>query len=83
MEVGVDVTTLVILLPLFRVFLDELLLVKAVCPRRNGERPTRVNQADKGDLADERILLRHQDEPKVAVLSPSAGTLDLRGVCSE
>ena len=76
MEVGVNFTTLVILSPLFIVFSDELLIVKAVCPRRNGERPTRVNQADKRDLADERILRRHQDEPKVAVLAPSAGTLD-------
>ena len=35
-----------------------------------------IGRADEWDLGDEGVLSRHQDDPKVAVLDPSAGTLD-------
>ena len=35
------------------------------------------------DLDDERLFCCRQDEPEVAVLAPSVGTLDKRRVCGE
>ena len=75
-EGGVDVTTLVVLLPLFRVLSYELLLVEGGFPRKNGGHSTGVSRADEGDLADKRILRCRQENPKMAVLSPSVGTFD-------
>ena len=66
----------VVLSPLLCVISDELLLIEGVCPSQNGGRLTGVGQSDEGDLADKRALCCHQDEPKVAVLAPSTGTLD-------
>ena len=61
----VNVTKKFVLLPLFRVLLDELLLAKGGCPCRNVVRSTRVGWADKGDLDDERVLCLYQDDPEV------------------
>ena len=82
-EGSVDVTTLVVLLTLLCVIVDERLLVEGGCPLRDGGRSTRVGWADKGDLTDERVLCRCQDDTKVAVLVLSLGTLDQRQVCGE
>ena len=41
------------------------------------------SRADKWELDDERILHRCQDNPKVAVLAPSMGTLNQRRVYGE
>ena len=72
----VNVTKIFVLLPLFRVLLDELLLAKGGCPCRNVVRSTRVGWADKRYLDDKHILRCRQDKPKVAVLAPYLGTLD-------
>ena len=82
-EYGFDVATLVILTTFLRVLSDELLLVEGGCPRRDGGRSTGVGQADEGGLNEERALRRRQDDPKVAVLTPSVGTLNRRRICSE
>ena len=44
---------------------------------------TGVNRADVWVLVDMGILSHCQGNPEVAVLAPSAGTLDLRRICSE
>ena len=82
-EGGVNITTLVVLSPLLRVLSYAILLVKGGCPRKNGGSLTGVGWADKGDLADERILSHNQNDPKVAIMSPSTETLDQRHIRGE
>ena len=79
----VDVTTFFIFSPLFLVLYDELLLIERGCLCRNGGCLNGVSRAEKGDLDDNRVWHFRQDEPQAAFLSPSAGTLDRRRVCSE
>ena len=77
---GVDVSTLIVLTTLIRVLSDNLLLVEGLCTHRDGGNSTGVVRADKGGLDDRRILHCRQYDPKVAVLVPSAETLDRRRV---
>ena len=74
-EVGVDVTVLFVLSPLFRVLLDELILVEGDFPRWNGGRSTRVGWVDREEFSNKHAFRRHQNETKVAVLAPYAVNL--------
>ena len=74
-DVGVDVTVLFVLSPLFRVLLDEIILVEGEFPRWNFGSSTRVGWVDRGKLSDKHALRRRQDETKVAVLVPYAVNL--------
>ena len=82
-EGEVNVTKILVLRTLIRVISDDIFLVKGRCPHQNSGRSTGVGWADKRELADERVLCYHQDDPKVAFLAPSAGTLDRCHVRSE
>ena len=62
---------------------DDLILVEGGCPRQNGGSSTGIGRVDKGDLADERILSHNQDDPKVAIMAPSAETLGQCHICGE
>ena len=55
---------------------DEIIRVKGVCPRQNGGLSNRVGWAEEREFSDKLVLRRRQDEPEVAVLESSAGTLD-------
>ena len=68
---------------LFRVLLYEFLIIEWGFPRQDGGKSTGIGQAKKIDLDGERVLCCHQDKPKVAVMVPYMGNLDLRRVCSE
>ena len=52
-------------------------------PRRYGGCATVVGRADEGDLDDEGVLSRRQDNLKVDVLAPDGGDLDQRRVRGE
>ena len=52
-------------------------------PRRYGECATVVGRADEGDLDDEGVLSRRQDNLKLDVLAPDGGDLDQRRVRGE
>ena len=67
MEGSVNVTTSVVFLALFGVLAEERFLVKGDCPRR-----------DAGC-----VMCYREDDPEVAGLAPSAGTLDRRRVGGE
>ena len=64
------------MLTLFRMLLDEVLLVEGGCPLQNDGRLTGVGWSDEGDLSEKRILRHCQDEPNVNVLAPCVGTLN-------
>ena len=75
--------TLVVFSPLFQVLLDELLFDKGGCPRQNDQHLNGVGWVDEGNLVDEGIFCRRQDDPNVAVLDPSMRTLDIYHVFGE
>ena len=83
MQCGIDLLILIVLTTLLLFFQGELLIILGVCPCQYGGRSNRVGRADDGDWSDKRILRRCQDELKVAILAPSAGTLDQRRVIDE
>ena len=68
--------TLVVLLTLFGVIVDERLLVKGGCTHRDGGSLNGVGWAYEGELNDEHRLCRCQDEPELSVLDPSKGTIN-------
>ena len=82
-DVGVDVTVLFVLSPLFRVLLDEIILVEGEFPRWNFGSSTRVGWVDRGELSDNHAVRRRQDETKVAVLAPYVGNLSRFSIHSE
>ena len=82
-DVGVDVTVLFVLSPLFRVLLDELILVEGDCPRWNGGRSTRVGWVDRGEFSNKHALRCRQNDTKVAVLAPYAVNLSRCSIHSE
>ena len=82
-EGSVDVTTFVILSTLFSVLTEESLLLKQGCPCQDVCCATGVSRAYEWVLGDEGILGRCQDETKVAVLGPVAGTINRRRVCGD
>ena len=81
-EGGVNVTTLVLLLPLFHVLLGEILLVEGGFPRFNIGSFNWAGWEDEGGFSGERVLSCCRDNPEVVVLAPSVGTLDGRRVQS-
>ena len=83
MQCGIDLLILIVLTTLLLFFQGELLIILGVCPCQYGGRSNRVGRADDGEWSDKRILRRCQDELKVAILAPSAGTLDQRRVIDE
>ena len=76
MEGRINVTTFVVLSTMFSVLTKEHLLVKGGCPHRDVGCATGVGLSNKWDSGDEGILIRRQDDPEVAVLAPSTGTLN-------
>ena len=82
-ECSINITIFIILSTLLGVLAEERLLVEGGCPRRDGRRATEVGRAYEGDLADNGVLSHCQDEPEMAVLAPTAGTIDQRRVCGE
>ena len=75
-EGSVDVTTLMVLLLIFHLLLDELLFIEGACTCLNGGNSTGVGLEDRGDLADERVFHRRQDDIDLVVLDLIVGTLD-------
>ena len=82
-EGGVHSLTLFVLVTVFLDLPEDFIIVEGGCPCQYGGRSNRVGRADDGDWSDKRILRRCQDELKVAILAPSAGTLDQRRVIDE
>ena len=72
----INVLTLIVLITLLHMLLDDVILVVGVCPLRDGGHLTGVGQADKWDWADEHILRYCQGYPKVGFMVSSAETLD-------
>ena len=68
---------------MFGMLAEELLLVEGIFPHRDSGCATWLGQADEWFSVDKGVLCRCEDKPKVAVLAPSAGTLDRRRVRSE
>ena len=82
-EGSVDVTTLIVLLTLFGVLVEESLLVRGGCPFRDVGCATGIGWADERVSGDKGILGRRQDDTDVAVLASTAWTLDRRRVRGE
>ena len=80
-EVSVNVTPFVVLLTLFGVLTGERLLVKGGCPLQDAGCATGFGRAYEWVSGDKGVLSSHKDDPKVAVLDPAAGNLNLHFVC--
>ena len=75
-EGRVNVTTFVVLSTLFGVLAEERLLVKEGCPLRDAGCATWIGWSDEGISGDKSVICCREDEPGVAVLAPTMGTLD-------
>ena len=68
--------TFVVLSTLFGIIVEERLLVEGGHQQRDVGCTNGVGRWDEWDLGDKGVLSHCQDEPKVAVLNPTTGTLD-------
>ena len=75
-EDSVNITTSVVLSTLFGILAEECLLVRGGCPRWDAGCATGVGRVYYWVSVDEGVFFSRKDEPKVAVLAPSTGTLD-------
>ena len=76
LEGSVNVTTFFVLSTLFGVLTVDRLLVEGSCQRRYVGCTTGVGWADEWVSGEKDVLSCRQDDPKVDVLAPAAGTLD-------
>ena len=73
---SVDVTTVVALSTLFGMLTEDCLLVEGGCTHRDVGCATGVGQLEKWESGYKGVLSRRQENPKVAVLPLTMGTLN-------